>query len=305
MIREKIFGINSEFGINIEYEEKLEGVVKGYVRRESYADSIIYQLTHASYIRDSPTNLEAITEIIYGHVWKNETIPLTILWGGSKGPRHKVADSADKETLIHIKRIEKNLAPLVKFSILFCNSHHFVCNDISWGATERYKQSLQRLQTETKKYRIGGTIETLSECLKGDEIYLEGNLDSLLMCIEKTARTKAKILLQDEEYAKKCMTATMKHSGWYKKFKHLKHPPQQFEKYLAQLYIQTEIDFLYRTGYPYVEEMKQRHLSKIFVSFSNPEIQKPIAEAADVPMLFFWPREGRHGEVPWYMDGKK
>jgi len=75
MIREKIFGINSEFGINIEYEEKLEGVVKGYVRRESYADSIIYQLTHASYIRDSPTNLEAITENIWTRMEKrNHTI---------------------------------------------------------------------------------------------------------------------------------------------------------------------------------------------------------------------------------------
>jgi len=289
------------FGMDFKGED-ISTVVKKYIQKESYAREVIHNLTTGSYVREAPTNLEDITRIVYKKIWENKPVELRVLWGGSRGPRKRVTGKADEITIQFLKNIEKKIGSAIEFEIFLCDTHHYLCNGISDKNIFDYYWSMRKYKKDTesiyKKSKYTLTVEKLSDFI--EKRYLTPGI------VEKEdneARTKARMLLQNEAYAQQVIQGTLKHSRWYKQFKALKKFPKNFETYLAQLYVETEIEFLSELGVERFNQSGEYQIKKsdnIIVSLSNPLIQKPIAEVANVPMLFFWSREGRHGEVPWY-----
>ncbi|MFH1071807.1 MAG: hypothetical protein V1743_00060, partial [Nanoarchaeota archaeon] len=221
------------------------------------------------------------------------------LWGGSKESEKGIADSMDVVALDRLVALRDELQPVFhgtemkgqakdtafffNLSILFCDVHHYIANGKRYDAICSYNNSLEKLVKERNmgwqylkyyqwpNFRIG----------KNDNDFLNhiGYLD---------ARLKARELLSSNPgFASAVMDAAKKHSLWAKQGYALEH--------IVKLYVQIEIEFLQSIA---------PNKGVVFISFSDPTIQRPIAEAADVPMLYFHSLGKTRHECPWYVAGE-
>jgi len=244
--------------------------------------------------RAPPTNLDAdvIKEIIRDR--EDGYLKFFVLWGGSKEGVY--GDDADVKSLEHLIKFSEELdaqyvSPSDKWPnnrwynrmhILFCDMHHVIANGIPYEETLEYFSSMIPLFNRTRlddSYLLSSILD------KDPEKYLGETYEYLGKAYEVPS---AKIVLQNNESARALLAdKAKKHSRLL--LNGSRTVDSVVETYVqVELYILTKISKIFESSYP------------IFISFSDPKIQRPIAEAANVPMLYLWSREGHHGEVPWY-----
>ncbi|MEK6834956.1 MAG: hypothetical protein AABX61_01700 [Nanoarchaeota archaeon] len=273
-----------------------EDGVKSYTKRDMLADDIFNAINSNRYSRDDPTNALSVKQNFFNPILNNKSIKLFGLWGGSKESEDNKADEADIQTLDYLSKLKSNINGkdfnFLEISLLFCDAHHIICNGKSLKEVQTYYESLENLVNERNL-----KILKLSELLNLRDVDDFSKIKRILN--DPYSRKQTNLLFENLDYASKIIKATKKHSDFSRQY----HPSEL--KYLAKLYVEMEINFLRQIYYQDYQKLFGMEDPKnkgglVYFSLSNPEIQKPIAEVAEVPMLFFWAREGHHGEVPWY-----
>lgn len=276
-----------------------EDGVKNYIDKDILTDNIFKAIKSNQYSRDNPSNELLIKQNFFNSILNNELIKLFGLWGGYKESEDNKADEADIQTLDHLNRLRSNLNENFNFLeiyLLFCDAHHIICNGKSFEKIQTYYESLEKLVDERSL-----KILKLSKLLDLKNVNDFSRIKYILN--DPYSRKQAEFLFKNSDYENKVIETTKKHSDFSRQY----HPSEL--KYLSKLYVEMEINFLRQIYYQDYQKIFGMEDSKnngglVYFSLSNPEIQKPIAEVADVPMLFFWAREGHHGEVPWYRKTK-
>lgn len=237
------------------------------------ANEIYASLITNKFSRDSPTNASKLEARIRESLINNNPIKFMGLWGGSK--EGVCGDDADKKSLDWITAMQDHLRKYelpIKFTLLFCDMHHVLVNGRSYEETMEYYSSLCPL---VQKRRLG--IIRLSDLLGVGDIKHYTDIDS---------RIKAGEVINYPDFFEKLKEAARKHSKLGK-----------FGiEYIARIYVEVEIYFLQR-----VDELCP---NQIFFSFSDPTIQKPIAEVVQIPMLYLHSAGKGHHECPWYSGGQ-
>ena len=307
-----ITNYRSDMGVDIQkhsQDDNIATLIERYIDCINLSEEIYARLTTTgTHIRDSPANTHLIRKMANTIPWTHDEIQIFLLWGGSKSSESHMVDNVDKETIDYLEKQDIiRDSKKIQFDILFCDSHHYLCNGVEETHIKTYDATLKQYlysvyyDPESQEHidRHHLTMQRLSDIIKknmfGDDISWGASANNV-------ARERTRALFENKQFADKCIAAMKKHSTWYTHFSGIKNN-DSCESALAQLYVETEIDFLYRIGHndwKSTISSYQKNAPVVFISLSNPEIQKPIAEAAEVPMLFFWPREGRHAEVPWY-----
>lgn len=275
-----------------------------YLDTQRQAERVYNILTSRKYSRGAPINKEAIIETIaeidLEVAYKYSTderyqetserpfeIKLSGLWGGSKESETGLADEADVAALDNLAALEKEINSIggpryigrFETELIFCDAHHFIANRMTKDAVEDYYGGIKQLAEERE----------ISLKRLFDFYWCDLGLATFpFRYAGLEARTKARELIStNPEFTSRIEDGTKKHSLWVQE--------GISPKEIAKLYVQMEIDFLMR--------LNEEYPRRIFFSYSNPEIQRPIAEAADVSMLYFHSFSKGHNECPWYIQG--
>lgn len=283
-----------------------------YINADEVANNIMNILRSNRYSRDEPTleNVikERIKELMFSRInfeqgfGDNEhNLHLVGLWGGSKEVYNNKADGADIRTLDYLCELRSEISHVKigeeKFlrhchldssphlSLLFCDLHHIVANGRESDESHHYFWSLKKL-----------TDERNIDLIKLSDIYKIAQFSDYYIPLEHISDidsriAAAEIMAKNEAAKEKLIKAAKNHSLWIIKKEGFK--PED----IAKLYVEMEIRFL-----KMIKESKKHELTAYF-SFSDPDIQKPIAEAANVPMLYLHSSGKGHHECPWYCPG--
>jgi len=279
-----------------------------YLSIEGLAEKVYTILTSKEFSREKPHDPLGIKERLeYFLLEEYYPIQLLGLWGGSKESKTMEADEVDDIALENLKKVEKSLSNAiaelqtyksilittkgVRIKILFCDAHHIVANRISLQDSLTYYNSLKEL---TDKYHF--EISRLcGEKLLGLEPQISHYICPFIDYVsDEKSRTKARTLFTNKDFAEKLSQNAAKHSLWVKEDK---FPAEK----IARLYTEMEIYFLNLLDRKGLGDVFNRF---IYFSYSDPEIQRPLAEAAGVPMLFFHSLGKGHHECPWYSETK-
>jgi len=249
--------------------------VEEYVDQLRLSRQIVKTIASNSYSRDDPTYPAEVENRIRESLLHKESIRLTLLWGGSKIGMY--ADQADQISLDYIATLQDTLHGLAtpsQFTLLFCDMHHVLVNGILYEETTKYHSSLIPMVQERNLKMI-----RLSDILgnQGIEDYSD-----------KDARRKSHEVFASPKSLEKLCKAANKHSQYKGKLA---------AQDIARVYVEAELYFLKRLN----EEDPRR----LFCSFSDPEIQRPIAEAATIPMFYLHSAGKGHHECPWYSKREK
>jgi hypothetical protein len=242
------------------------------MKAESYANELSFEmykkLVNNRYSRNKPTRPLEIVQRITTSILENRTITLAGLWGGSKeGICGNDADINSLDFIAGIRDELKSKYSQLELSLLFCDIHHVLANGIPYTETEEYYSVLAPL---ARKRNMG--IVRLSEVLG------KGGIESYT---NPESEEKAKEIMKNQNVLERLKRAAKKHSRNTNKLP---------EEEIIKMYLSMEIFFLHKLDRQDI----------IFFSFSNPLVQKSIAEHAKVPMLYLHADINRHHYCPWY-----
>jgi hypothetical protein len=279
-----------------------------YFETENIAGRMYKVLTSNRFSRDVPSMPEEIKEKLREKFVDSDFSKyscshfsqiLVGLWGGYKENKNHEADQADSIVLDNLCKLREEVNKVswkngLEMVLLFCDLHHIVANNQSLEETEIYFKSLEKLTEKRKIY-----LKNLSLDLYKME-QLRQFINPLDYISDISSRKKATQVISNQETFKELIESAKKHSLWIKQG----IGPEK----IARLYIEMEIyflDYIKKKGIKLKTDKYETVLYQpIFFSFSDPVIQKPIAEAAGVPMLYLKSNCPQHGfnECPWYVD---
>ncbi len=242
-----------------------------YVNQSRTAKQVYRILTSNRFSRMVPTKPAEIEGCIRESLLNNAPLRLMGLWGGSK--EGIAGDEADKRSLDFIAEMQSELrkhALPVQVSLLFCDVHHVLVNGRSLAETEQYYSVLASLAQE----------RSLS-LIKLSDLLGTANLNDYT---DKGSRIKTSTVINNQAAFRELNEAARKHSNFVKN--------GICSEEIARIYVEVEIYFL--------QKISGLNPNQIFFSFSNPTIQQPIAEAAEVPMLYLHSSGKGHHNCPWY-----
>ena len=302
-------------------------MIDWWLAKEREADRAFSYITSNNCSRDEPTNparIKANLRVSPGPTFVG-------LWGGSKETKEGIADSADaavldylyhslimaKRFLFHSMDGGKPMYLLnsqeYKVYLLFCDTHHIVANGIEPKRTEQYFESLETLLEKTderyrNKWKRNRRVPVIPGWASGDSsIYLNlvrlsdilqdltGLEDDDFAYANQISREKTEEIMANKEFVDLLADKARRHSL---RVREKDADPVK----IAKLYAQLEIFFLRKVNsYKSNRFNKADFTNAVFFSYSEPRIQRPIAEAADVPMLYFHSTGKGHHECPWYI----
>jgi len=312
----------------------IEDHAKDFLESAEKTENVYQRLVSRRHSREDPANPAKLGENLYSGDpnWPGLLPPFIGLWGGSKDSSDGVADLADSAVLdklymtffdstarlVHLHDGSEPMASDEHYNVylIFCDSHHIIANGIEPEASERYYASLVPVVKSTQQRVYKSFIRNLDNpgseyssyllrdgksenfhLIRLSDIFDEtGGMRGVIpnQIADGYAVSRAQELLQNTDLAHGLVDAAKKHSKL----------PCDPEK-AALIYASMEISFL-----RLLEDYKTRRFggvdfrNGIFFSYSNPEVQRPIAEAAGVPMLFFH-SFGDRNDVPWYFEMKE
>ena len=247
------------------------------VDNHEYSKEALGKLLSKKISRDMPTKVFEIEQIIGEKIQGNRHIELLGLWGGSKeGIPGDERDRRSLDSLVNIRNAYRNL----RISLLFCDTHHMQVNGISPEECSAYYNVLRPIALSKKIYliRLSQLIEDLSIGPQGirdyvtieeNEAIYEKNKDNKIYGL---AKKHSRLFTKDQGNGKVYPLST-----------------------IVTLYREYEISFL--------RDIKKKYPDTIFFSFSDPQIQRPIAQEANAPMFYFH-ADINGGEfknhAPWY-----
>ena len=279
---------NEEFSVKTDQK-----YLDHYFKTEEISKKIYHILTSNKFSRDDPTLQMDIKENIRDQLLDAIGVdhqcisigPLVGLWGGTKENKTNEADQADIIALDYLGELrelvnKETVKPGLELTLLFCDWHHIIANKRSLEESRIYFESLKKL-TEERQIK---TVNLSQDVYKLNQIHFFYNpLDYIS---DKQARMQATEVCSNKNAFDKLVDASKKHSLWVKEG--IVNPQK-----IAKLYVEMECYFLNR--------IKDQYKNPILFSFSDPDIQKPIAEAVKVPMLYFHASGKGHHECPWYV----
>ena len=285
-----------------------------YLESDRYVDRVLKFLLSRKNSREEPNDLPRIREILRDEFLSGYSPFFVGLWGGYKESSDGKADLADKRALDNLARIRGGIIEIIpvkllpqtgahvypqnyypELCLLFCDVHHAIANRRGWDEISAYRDSLEPL---VKKHGFGFHALSDNEFFQIEqcrEIYFPFQALSHPHTIYSIdSNIKAREIMQDGEFSEEAAKAAQKHSLWLGKDYGFRIAPED----IAKLYAEMEIHFL--------DIVHRKYHAGIFFSYSDPRIQRPIAQAANVPMLFLNPygEEGVH-ECPWYSEMKE
>ncbi|MDO8480760.1 MAG: hypothetical protein Q7S65_02980 [Nanoarchaeota archaeon] len=193
-------------------------------------------------------------------------------------------DEADREALEHLSGLAGETKELLKgataleICVLFCDTHHQVANGKDRDACRQYGNDIRSLALtyDLSFVFLSDSYTAGVPCTSNIASHLEHIGDPAL-------REKTQTLFRQEAFRKKATDASAKHSQLVKR--------GTSAEVAARLYTLIELDFLTQLQRP----------ERVFASYSDPAIQRPIAEATPVPMLYLHSSGPGHHACPWYV----
>lgn len=291
--------------------------------RHRKAEQVYNNLVSREFSREDPTNPSTVK----AHL--RQIPPVFIgLWGGSKDSKTGEADEADVKTLdfltnmlyhSELKEVKVEERPFQisdsKYTIyiIFCDLHHIYANGVGpeqceqyfntlkpvvENTTERFKREYEsKLRGEKKLigcFHLNYSLIRLSSILDEERYNLVENYAPEDQ-IHVYAPIKSEEIFQDAEFLSRISKMSAKHSRWINSHK---------AEDIARFYVEFEIYFLSILKNYSTKRFGGLDFTKgIFFSYSYPKIQRPIAEAAQVPMLYLHSIGKGHHECPWYVNG--
>ncbi|MBI2548676.1 hypothetical protein HYW21_04975 [Candidatus Woesearchaeota archaeon] len=246
--------------------------LEDYVHALRLATTISTTLRATRFSRNEPTHSLQIEARIREAILEHHPIRFLGLWGGSKEGVY--GDHYEMQSLEFISQIKAEVVRYspATFSLLFGDMHHVLVNGSSYAETEEYYTQLVPLV-----HQQGLDMVKLSDWY--------GNRD--IDCYtHRCARIQASRVIANQEALRRLKRAAQRHSRL------LQTNQNDFTaEEIARIYVEVEIYFLQRIA----EEHKS-----LFFSLSDPVIQCPIAEAAQIPMFYFHAAGKGHHDCPWY-----
>ena len=245
-----------------------------------------YQILRSRRVSRAPPSFpEKIQESLDATTWHaHQPLEIYLLWGGSKESPSRRADEADREALERLSCLTREINGLLEPAdgsletrILFCDWHHRVANGKDADAIRAYGEDVRHLAVSSGLFFV-----YLSDFYTPG-VSCKVSLASALNSIGDPAiRAKTDALFLQEGFRKIAEEAAIKHSDLVKR--------GASAELAARIYVQMELDFL----------SQLRRAERVFASFSDPSLQRPISEAVPVPMLYLHSFGPGHHECPWY-----
>lgn len=240
--------------------------------RTKIASKICQGLSSNKFSRELPTNENELLRRLDSDVPAH----LLGLWGGSKEGNRNRANKSDAESLDFVYSVRGRLAEYSRMkasaSLLFCDIHHKLANGRQDKEIRAYFESLKPL-VEERGFELIGLQSVV------------GKAPVLRNYIDDHSLLAAQKILSDQRVLEKTIKSAKRHS---QQIGSGTAPGKVVEIYVAiEVYFLHEVDRIF-------------HHLPIFFSFSDPEVQKPIATASEIPMFHFHSNSRRRHECPWY-----
>ena len=166
-----------------------------------------------------------------------------------------------------------------------------IIKKLKYGANKHYRDETLKDYNLRWKKSIANSEEKYSKSIEITNKQVE-RLEQYLKNISEKYKRKER-LQKILNTTKERLNSIKNHARW--ESENIKKDIDRILIPSIEYYVDLEIHFL--------KIIKEKYPDTIFFSFSDPDIQKPIAEAANVPMFYF--HADMHGgkfknHVPWY-----
>ncbi|MEM2974450.1 MAG: hypothetical protein QW112_02385 [Candidatus Micrarchaeia archaeon] len=282
----------------MEIEKKVEEIYSIFNQRE--------------YRNRSPHNSETVKKNIRKALQEKRDLDLIVIWGGQKTTEAGVADKEDEIAMDRLCSLRDqataalDVGMKVNLTILFCGDiHQLFASGVELSVSDKYADSLEKMAdargigvARLKKYydkwyrdictSYGSErpkILRYIDYLLGDsptvaDVLMEVHRRELMSsCKEEIADI---LVRYNPEAVKKVFAATLKHSKLVDRGVN--------PLVTTAIYMEVEREFMSRIW--------REHVDAIFVSFSNPSVQRPLL--GDAPTLFLYATAHGDGHCPWY-----
>ncbi len=190
--------------------------------------------------------------------------------------------------------------------------------DPSWDEYDfkSYEQIIGKLESATTKHYRGQEFRKIREEIKENDKnriecnrQLEAYNKKLAEFYQKLKEDKENIKkLVDKEDIKELVDIYENRINNIERNRgYLEHQKSELHKEIRSTAVDIASYYVYSEA-QFLKTIKERYPDTIFFAFSDPEIQRPIAEYAHVPMFYFhaWANGKKfRNEVPWYSNGIK